>query len=266
MKKFILSNVGLGDITVFISYFYQILHNEERILIDFDKNVIERYLDDPEGYFSFLEKLVRFLSPDDKIVIQKNLDGESFAVDQVYHYYRDHSIDFKYINVRNKFPSDIDYSAVVLNTKIRTLENHLFQNIKNDVFKILNNSSKKIILIGERELIYGKLYNPNDKNIVYSGYTDYIQNINPSKLIDLSMPSYGRGSLNFDHLMDDMKIIAKHKNVCFGTSGATSITSCIADIISYSSYNPLSIFIDKKQEIIKTNRNKFLNDLEEYLK
>lgn len=265
-KKFVFGQVGIGDTIIFISYIYQALGKKDKIFIDFNKRTILDYLDDPEGYYVFLQKFVNFLLPNDNVQFQENLEGENLDVNNIINYYQQYSLNFKYIDVRNKFDEEKDNSSIVLNTKIRPLNKNKFEEIKDDFYKILNQSNKKIILIGEKEIKYGKLYNDNVKNIVYSSYEDYIKNINPEKIIDLTMPSFGRGSLNFENLMNDMKIMAKHKNICFGTSGAFSITSCITDVISYAPNDTLSKFLDAKQINIKVDKNKFLTDLIEYLK
>jgi hypothetical protein len=263
--KLILGQAGIGDAIIFISYIYQVLDRKEKVYIDFDKDTINNYLDDPEGYYNFLQKFVHFLLPDDHIVVESNLQGEKEDINRIINFYNQQFFNFKYINARSKFPENRDNSAVVLNTKIRPLSKGMFQDIKKDFYKILNESNKKIILIGEKEIQYGKLYGQDAQNIVYSAYEDYIRNIDPSKLIDLTMPSFGRGSMDFDRLMNDMKIMAKYKNICFGTSGAFSITSCITDVISYAPNDTLSRFLDANQINIKIERNKFLTDLSNYL-
>ena len=120
--------------------------------------------------------------------------------------------------------------------------------------------------MGERNIEYGKLYKPSVQDIIYSAYNDHIKYLNPEKVIDKTMPVYGETPLDIDNLIKDMKIMAKHKNICFGTSGAFSITSCITDVISYSINDQLSNFFDRKHEIIKISKDEFLLDLLNFIK
>ena len=105
------------------------------------------------------------------------------------------------------------------------------------------------------------------KKNVYSVYEDYTKYINSQKIIDLTIPSFGKSSPKFENLVEDLKIIAKHKNICFGTSGAFSITRCISnDVISYSLNDKLSNFFDPNRRIIKVNEDQFISDLKNFIK
>lgn len=265
MKKIILGQGGIGDVIIFISYVYDHLPKDEKFCINIHPDILTMF-DDPDGYFEFLKKLVNFLSPDDRVFIEKNTDAELIDITGIFQIYRNNFWPFFYINSKNKFDQEKDDSAIVLNTKIRPLSIDGFNAISSDFFKILNNSPKKIILIGEKEIQYGKLYGENSKNFVYSAYPSFIKNLDPSKIIDLSMPSFGRGSLDFENLMKDMQIMNKYKNICFGTSGAFSITSCVGEVISYAPvHDPLTSILNGKKNIY-SNNELFFENLLNYIK
>jgi len=266
MKKLVVQQVGIGDLIIFLSDIFQNLEKDEIVEIDFSYECINAHFHDPDGYHDFLTKLTYFLIPEDRIEVKRGLDGDKISIESIFDRYRRNSLDFKYLNSRNKIDIVPDPSSIVLNTKIRPLPRVHFDQIKDNFFKILNEGNKDIILIGEKTIEYGKLYQPNNRSWVFSAYDDYIKYLDHSKVKDLTMEKYGETPLDFNNLKKDIKIIASHKNICFGTSGAFSLTSCFSEVISYSLNDALSNFFDRKKQVIRTNSNIFLNDLKSFIK
>jgi hypothetical protein len=266
-SKFTLGVHGIGDIIFFISFINK-FHNKSGVntYIDFSKEGIKGYRNDVETYYPFMVDFAKLLIPTDNIIIQEGIQGQTIDSFQIFQYYLNHFTEFKVVDLRPKFNSERDSSKIVINTKVRGLYRHQYNLIKNKFYQILNESDKQFIILGEKEVEYGKEYQIHGDQIIYSIYNDIINNISKDKIIDLTIPKYGISSPDFSNLMKDMDIISKHKNICFGVGGTVFLCQCLCDSdlrICAPESDFLTQFLDKR---CRKSILAFVEELPEFLK
>ncbi len=263
-KKFILVQSGIGDLIIFLSWIHQTISSQTPVYIDFDKNNIKEWKENSEEYYSFLVNLANFLIPSNNIVVKEGLDGKKISIGEIFAYYPAYYIHFKFMDLRSK--TNIEGGKVVINTKVRGLGRHQYNLIKNKFYQILNNSDKQFIIMGEREIEYGKEYKLHGENAIYSIYNDIIANLPKERIIDLTIPKLGITLPSLDNIKSDINIIAKHKSLCFGSSGIVSLCCCFAkDTRSCIPDNEnFSKFLDS-QHIQLKGLDAFINDLPNFL-
>lgn len=265
-KKFVLQQSGIGDVIIFLSYLHQTISKKTSITIDFDKNNIRTWRDDPDGYYSFLSEFAKFIIPFENITIQEGIEGNKISIDEIFSYYPSHFINFRFMDLRSKISGERDSSKVVINTKVRGLNRSHYNIVKRRFFEALNRSDKQFIIMGEREIEYGKEYKLHGENAIYSIYGDVIDNLPKEKIIDLTVPKLGITLPSLDNIKNDINIIAKHKSICFGSSGIVSLCCCFAiDTRSCITSNEnFSKFLDAEHRQLK-DLDAFINDLPIFL-
>jgi hypothetical protein len=262
-KKFILQQSGIGDTIIFLSYLNQFMPHKEKTFIDFDQTNIRNWRTDTDQYYEFLINLAKFLLPHENIIVEKGISGTKISVDEIMKVYS--FTPFQFINLKSKINAIKDDSKIVINTKVRGLHRNQYNTYKNQLFQILKASDKQFILLGEKEIEYGKEYALHGENAIYSAYSDIINNIPKEKLVDMTIPKLGITTPNFENIIKDINIISKHKNICFGSSGIVSLCSCLTDIISLvNTGDNFAMFLDKSEIHLKTGTN-FLNNLPKFL-
>jgi hypothetical protein len=220
-NKFISQSPGIGDIIVLKSYINQFFNNsKDKIYIDYNKDHIRTWRDNVDEYYPFLIKLANFILPNDYIIVEEGLEGgKQIDTATIVDYYKRLSSDrFKVIDMYHK-NIEKDSGKIILHTKVRGLYNHDYNRIKDGFYKILNESKNQIIVLGEKEIEYGREYAIHTNRIIYSIYSDIINNIDSNKIIDLTVPRLGITTPDFDKLADDIKLMSNYKNIVFGIGG-----------------------------------------------
>lgn len=266
MKNFEFVQIATGDIVINISYLNDFFSSDGEITVNLNKKTLNDYMSYPNEYLDFAEKLVEFLSPKN-IKFDRNVNGQLLDISTFPSIYNFNKKKFKVIDLREKIGSKEDNSTIIINTKVQLLNRTLFNNIKNSFFKLLNDSNKKFIIIGEREVEYGKLYNPTwSKDITYSIYQDLKDNLDTNRITDLSFPKYGVITPKWENLLNDLHIIKNHNVIQFGCGGSTFLYECVTNVISYN--NPQSAtpkFVDPDCRIYFENPQVFLQKVGECL-
>jgi len=266
--KFILQSSGIGDVIIFISYINRFFSNSKnKTYIDFDKKNIQYWRDDVDQYYPYLVRFGNFLLPNDNIVIQEGISGELIDTGGIFNYYSSHFSNFEMIDTYHKLNIPKDSNKIVLHTKVRNLHRGVYNSFKKKFYDILNNSDKEFIILGEREVEYGKEYTIHGDQVIYSIYDDVMNNLDKNKIMDLSMPKYGISSPNFEVLMNDIDIMSKHKNICLGSGGVLVLCSfaCSSyDLLGCISRNhALPVFLNSPSLKESTN---FIEDLPNFIK
>ena len=267
MKKYKLFECGLGDIIIFLSYLKQ-FHENQTVLFDFNKECIKTYRESDDTYYDLIVDFSKLLLSDSNIHNIKysnfeDIDYHMISINDIIPNYQYHSENFKYIqsvNKKNKFESE----KIVIITKVRGLDYEDYEKIKFDFFDKLNNSNKKIILLGEKEIEYGYEYQMLTNKKVYSIYRDCIDNLTSEKIIDLTVNKLGVSPLNLDKLKSDIDIIKNHKVISLGSSGIVSLCSVYTETISCITKSTLNDFLDPWNSEMKTNQD-FIDKIEELL-
>lgn len=266
-RKFILRESGIGDTIHFISHFYREFDYNDKIYMDFYHPNIQEFRSDEKDYYEFMKKLIHFISPNN-ITVVEGLKGDLISMSNLFKHYNS-SHYFKFLNLRNKLNIIADNEKIILHTKVRQLHYYYYDIMKADFYNVLNSGSKQIILMGEKEIEYeGKEYRDLGNRRVYSIYEDAIKFIKPEKILDLTVPKLGTTTPNIEKLIEDMNIMAGHKNICFGSAGNVSICCCVGDTLSYSSdpeYAWFTVFLDNNQVYFKYSKEEFLKEVLNYI-
>jgi len=264
--KFAFKECGIGDTIHFISHLSYIFKKDEDIYVDFYYPTIEEFKQNPEEYYKFLSDFVNSIAPKN-IKIIRGLDGNLLSMKDLFSFY---SIsNFKFIDLQPLFGENFDNSKVILHTKVRQLNYAYYNEIKEDFYKVLNLGRKEIILVGEKEIEFGKEYTELGEKRVYSIFGDCIKYLNPNKIIDLTVPKLGITIPDLDKLLEDMQLIGNHYNICFGSAGNVSLACCLNKTVSYSvdpSYAWFTSFLDRNNQYFKNSKDDFLHELENFIK
>jgi len=268
MKKFLLNEVGIGDIIIFLSYLSE-YHKNEIVGYDFNIDTIKTYkTEDYVEYYEFIKDFSKF--------ILDNTDHDNFSFDNTSS--NGHTL-ITINDIRNKFqniegfkyiksnqPNEISKDSVVLLTKVRGCDYMNYNQIKDNFYKIINEGNKNIILLGEKEVETNPEYLILTNQVVYSIYGDILNNINKDKIIDLTIDKLGITSPNIEKLTYDVDIIKKHNVISFGSSGIVSLCSIFTNVLSYVNSEPFNKFLDSNEIELKSNSEDFINNLKSILK
>lgn len=261
-KNYIVEQSAIGDLLIFIS-FLRDNYLDTPINVDINRNSINTWREHPEEYYDFAQSVIEFIAPEN-ISFKKNLSGKIINIEQIKNMYLFNKKEFPLLDLRNKFSLEKDTSSIVLTTKVRYLKRIFFDKIKLDFFRLINNSDKNLIVVGERILEYGKEYTIHGNQTIYSIYDDIIKEIKPEKIIDKTIAAAGITTPDFFHLLEDLKMISKYKVLGFGIPGINFLYSSITDFVGYCEPHDFLPFIDRNRKIFKTKED-FLTITKKYL-
>lgn len=265
MKKFILNEVGMGDVIIFLSYLSE-FHKNEIVQYDFNINTIKTYkTNEYVEYYNFIKDFSKFIldgAGHDNFSFDNTLSNEHtlISINDI----RNRYTGFKYIqaNKTNEILSD----SVVLLTKVRGCDYINYDKIRNDFYGVINEGNKNIILLGEKEVEVSPEYRILTNQVVYSIYGDILNNVNKDKIIDLTIDKLGITSPTIEKLIYDVDIIKKHNVISFGSSGIVSLCSIFTNVLSYVNSEPFNKFLDSNEIELKSNSGDFINNLKSILK
>lgn len=268
MKKFILNEVGIGDIIIFLSYLSE-FYKDDTIYYDFNIDTIKTYkTKEFKEYYNFIKDFSKFILDNtyyDNFLFNDIQDGyDLVTINDIRNYYQSNNIKFQYIKTNNT-PNVIN-NTVVLLTKVRGCHYENYNKVKNNFYKTINDGNKNIILLGEKEIEPSPEYSILTNQVVYSIYNDTLLNIDNNKIIDLTVDKLGITSPNLKKLINDIDIIKNNKVISFGSSGIVSLCSLFTNVLSYCDFEPFNIFLDSYSKELKYNDKDFINNLKLTLK
>jgi len=274
MKKFVLNEVGIGDIIIFLSYLSEFYKNDV-IYYDFNINNIKIHrTKEFEEYYNFIKNFSKYVLDKancNTFLLETLHNGYTLiTIDDIRNHYKTNNIEFQYISINKS--NNISNNTVVLLTKVRGCHYEKYNEIKNDFYKTINNGNKNIILLGEKEIELNPEYLLLTDQVVYSIYNDILHNVDNNKIIDLTIDKLGITSPSLKKLIDDISIIENNKVISFGSSGIVSLCSLFTDVLSYiNAYNNETLelfnqFLDPHNKELKHNNEDFINNLKLILK
>jgi hypothetical protein len=259
MKKYRLDRLGIGDLFLFCLEMKYL--KTEKIIININLDTIEFYRKDTPNYLDFCKEIIELFIPEIDVVFEeKHIDNPYFENWSVI----DSSIQDKYIieffdKIYKKEEKESDY--IVLLTKVRDIEYNEYLKIKKRFFNYLNNSNKKIYILGEREVEYGVEYKTLGENKVFSIYQDIMDNVDTEKLIDMSIKKLGITLPNVDNILRDMNIAANSNRILIiGRGGFLCLSLVTGKILSLQENTPLN---SKKNNKFFTDSSSFLKECED---
>lgn len=229
-------NLGLGDLLIYLSYIKQHYNDYDKFQIVFDFEKLLYWRNDSQSIANFTKDLVAIWFNDSKIEILNHLD-ESDYTDRLE----------LYSNVKREFLRPVklnnilDQPYICIGTKVRLEDYYYYLSYKDKFLDALTILSEKykIVIMGERETKFNKEI--ADIRELNSGlfliYNDLINNIDKSKLIDLTREEILHDNNVADFYKDAMILKNSEFTTCIGGGGFHLIAMSFArKVIGYRSY------------------------------
>ena len=252
--------VGIGDLIFIYSYAEQVKHIYSEIKICPEYSILSAYRSGSKESYDFSKKFVAFLFSEPYYILGEHCNSKPLTLSWDLF---NSDIKAQYVDLRSKLclPEKIDIGTdnyIVINTKIRDFDIRFWNKTKNDFFKILRSTSKKIVLMGERRIGINKEQN------IYTIYDDLkdalygIDHLDFTKEVILDYP-------NFDELRRDLTIIRDAKaSINFGASGMAVLSPTVADVSIGYRLDNYTFFDDF---LLGINKNSLVtNNIEDFLR
>jgi hypothetical protein len=236
-------------------------------MIKLNDFVLNRYRNGSQMYKIFCFNYIKYILSDYVILEFENSDEPNAKWEISTHY-----IDRILTNhqVRNlfklKFSSGLInkkyYNHIVLFTKVRDYDKNNYNLISKKFYNKINEIENKIILIGERKIVYNEEYKQHGENKIYSLYDDFMTNINHNKIIDLTQEGYTENNFNLESIINDLTLISNSKQIIMVGNGGFWCTSLFTDkLLSLSSNTITQAFDSEFEKQIFFDSNKFINTI-----
>jgi hypothetical protein len=262
--------IGIGDFVLSYSILEQIKNKYSEIRVCPDYKLVKSYRGGSKESLEFVEKITSTIYSDYPYKTLKESVAKYMQVVQLANHL---SLATQYVNLQKKFCFSTKVNIgtddyIVISTKARHISQESFDIVKKDVFSILRNSTKKIVLIGERTV---EFYERKDLNI-RSIYPDLVHALDGIKYIDLTKDVI-MSRPDFDNFKKDLTISRDAKAVItFGVSGMTTMLASTSNFLAgyrndSSSYKTDLMYINGfhnnmgSNRIISDDKDKFLSHL-----
>ena len=264
-RKYLISNIGIGDLLFFCC---SILLNHEvgdTIEIKISKDSLLTYRENSNNYEIFCQKYINYFLSDFKInfLPKKSEVNYHWEIDpDLYHKIFKNDFVVKVIKDKLNLKKNGYEDCIVVFTKIRDLHSHLFSTISEEFFNSINQSGKKILLLGEREIKYGNEYSIHGKEKIYSIYDQCINNIDNDKLIDLTTNIYEFNDFSIESVLNDINIIINSSTTyVFGGGGFFCLSLFTGKLTSLTNTEYKNSFYSDYNQNIFSDINKFTEHL-----
>lgn len=259
--------IGIGDLIHLKAQLDSVKNVFEKIEISFYEPFFTNYRNNDSGYKEFIIKFFKLLFQDARYHLVDYQEQPFRNCSMLCEYNRIFPARprFKHILCRSLYNQYGDY--ITVSTKVRQFPFSLYQELKEEYFRILSSLSYKIMILGEREIEYNQEYTHLGNQSIYSLYSDYLQNLPADKIIDLTIPKLGITTPNFDQLMHDCSLMGNAKyNLFLGIGGNFSLGVAIGNSIGYRDDNDHVAEILYKDTqyldlLITKNKERFLDKL-----
>lgn len=267
-KKYLIKNLGIGDLIFFCGTILSEHEENETIEYFLSKDILRLYRENSEEYETFCHEYIKYFLSNYNLIplTDKSQTNFVWTVD----YLRDNkilntnlivdSIQKKLSGYKNKIDED---KYLVIFTKARDLDISLFSKVSSIFFQSINNFDGKIVLLGEREIVYSGEYAIHGKNKIYSIYNDCIRNIDNKKIIDLTTNNFSFKEFSLTKILEDCTIISESEQTYIFGGGGFFCLSIFTDKL-------VSLTNDTYKNAFNTERNKNLfsnvDEFELYIK
>jgi hypothetical protein len=264
-----LKHIGLGDLTFFCGEMILKLQKDDVLKVKIDEVTLNLYRNNSKEYKEFCIQYIKYVLSDYNVMEydSKNnstLLGWEIKSDSVIEMLNNDKV--KNI-VKDRFSSGkLKYDStncVILFTKVRDYHVSSYELISKEFWDKLNSIDTKYILLGERKIKYEGEYSIHGKELIYSLYDDYIQNIDSDKLIDLTENDFNAENINLENIINDLTLVSKSKKIVMIGGGGFFCTSLFTDkLISLYRDDLSNSFVNEVDKQIFVDFNKFLTQLE----
>jgi hypothetical protein len=265
--------LGLGDNIVARIVFDTVKHQYDSIKIAHDKNIMVMYKRNDSSYVKFLGDIGRLLFTEPPYIFDVNGNYQA-----VHTFSTISSIPkgAKCSNLQHLLcrgtPLDINEEYIVITTKIRSITRKEFFSVSIQLWRVLQQLSKKykIVVVGEREIERNFEYT-DMKDWVYCIYDQIISNLPADRIVDLTVPALGITAPELSKIQQDGLIMRNAKLVItLGLGGNVWLAVATANqIIGYRSHTDHDSNADlllSHFDWFKIHKvwKDFINKLEEY--
>jgi len=156
-------------------------------------------------------------------------------------------------DIDTELPKEI---YLTISTKIRSFHRKFWDEIKEEVFSILNSKPLKIMFLGEKEIEYNPEYAYYGTDNIYSIYQELCQNIPADKIIDKTIPKLGITTPNIANIRKDCAYLAgSKKNIMVGIGGNFCLAVAVGNSLGYRNDE------DHVGDILYSDRSPVYSDL-----
>lgn len=264
--------IGIGDILYAKGMLDAVKHNYNEIHIKFHREIINSYKMS-QDYNVFLDELGRLLFSEPPYILTDEPGIPFYGIMELCH---DKGISPIKPNLKHILcygePLQLDSEYIVIATKARYMPKKHIDPLAMSMWQMVSKLAQKyhIVIVGERELQMNIGYQEIGKDHVYSFYNSIMENVPNDRIIDCSIPVFGKNCPSLTKLKQDCLIMSQSKfTMTLGVGGGLSIASCVSKVIGYrrdSDSIADHVFSHESQDaIITKDWNRFLMALEEQL-
>lgn len=264
-RKYLISNIGVGDLLFFCC---SVLLNHEvgdTIEIKISKSTLKIYRENSKNYEMFCQEFINYFLSDYKInFLSKTSEiNYHFEIDNdLYHKIFKNDLVVKTIKDKLNIKKNDYNDCIVVFTKIRDLHSSLFSIISEEFFNSINQSGKKIILLGEKKLKYGNEYIRHGDEKIYTIYDKCVDNIDNDKLIDLTTNIYEFNDFSLDSILNDISIINNSLTTyVFGGGGFFCLSLFTGKLTTLTTENNKISFHSDYNQNVFSEINNFIEHL-----
>jgi hypothetical protein len=233
MKNFKLKiTSGIGDCITIRSQLLPLIKAGTQISISIDRSIIEKYRpDDKIEYYNFTYNFLKEIFSEENCKVTHDQSYPFMTSLKLF------SLGYhpRIINLQNALCNPINpcnYSYIAISTKVRDLTRNIFDQKKADIFKKINESENKIIILGEKEIIESKEYKIHGSNKIYSIYHDILNLISKEKIVDMTIDKIV--TPNIDLIKKDCTLMKfANDNFIFGIGGNLSLCRSVGPTRCY---------------------------------
>ena len=227
--------IGLGDNIMIRGYLDTIKHQYSEIRISHHSPILAVYRDSDVHYHRFMNELGPLLFSEPPYVFDHGAHKHMSQPDVL----RTYNIQVAKPNLSHLLCKGeslkLNKPYIVLTTKVRMLNKHIFYPLSVELWGIIRKLSEKytIVVMGEREVEKSKEY-VNNLIEVYSLYEQIISNIPNERILDITVPALGITAPSMTKLQQDCLIMKEAAFVlAIGVGGNYCTSLAVANTICF---------------------------------
>lgn len=267
--KYKLNNVGLGDLTFFCGDMLGKLTKGDKLMINIDDLLLTNYRNNNPKSTEFIMEYIKFLLDgfDVLLVNTVELDKSFINWELNNNIFKEMRLNPEVSKViKEKFSSGesnpIYKNSIIFFTKVRDYNFENFKTYSSKIWDKLNNSNYNIILLGEREIIYNYEYTILTNKKVYTIYDELIKNLNPDKIIDLTVENFNLEELSVKNIINDLTLVSNNKHVIVVGGGGFFCTTLFTDkLLSINDSDIYNKFSNEHNKHVFNNIDDLLNKI-----
>jgi hypothetical protein len=264
-RKYLVNNIGIGDLIFFCCSIMLNHKINETIEVKLSRSTLSIYRENSENYKIFCEEYIKYFLSDYTLNFLSDNSDTNYVWElnsDLYNNIFKNDLIIKKIKNKLDLKKDNHKDCIVIFTKIRELHSSLFSMVSEEFFNYINQSDKKVILLGEKEVKYGSEYAIHGKQKIYSIYNKCIDNINKDKVIDLTINIYEFNNFSLNSIINDINIIINSSETyVFGGGGFFCLSLFTGKLISLTNHDYKQLFYSKYNQNIFSEMNEFTNFL-----